>query len=148
MGILICSPLQEDEFFDDNQLPMDEIYEHQSTRSSNMNTSRNSYRGGGVPVFYPNGSSTPSKPPSVVGSVDGYRVGHGGNPYRPQRIKELNPQYTPKRPGSVTGSIEGRLATSKGGRRSHQQGRFKYALFKRKKYYYRVLPCKEKLYLS
>merc|ERR1712061_639453 len=86
-----------------------------------MNTSRNSYRGGGVPVFYPNGSSTPSKPPSVVGSVDGYRVGHGGNPYRPQRIKELNPQYTPKRPGSVTGSIEGRLATSKGGRRSHQQ---------------------------
>ena len=104
---------------------MDEMMEHQSTRSSNLNTSRNAYRGSGVPAFSPNGSSTPSKPSSVVGSVDGYRVGHGGNPYRPQRQANLVPQFAPKRPGSVTGSIEGRLANSKGGRRSHQQGIFK-----------------------
>ena len=100
---------------------MDEVLEHHSMRSGSVNQSRNSYREGGVPVFSPNGYSTPSKPPSVVGSVDGYRTGHGSNPYRPQRIRDLNPSG-PKRPGSVTGSIEGRLAGSKGGRRSQQQG--------------------------
>ena len=100
---------------------MDEVLEHQSVRSSGM-ASRNSYRvGDRVPAFSPNGSSTPSKPPSVVGSVDGYRVGHGGNPYRPQRPSSKNSQHgPPKRPGSVTGSIEGRLANSRGGRRGQQ----------------------------
>ena len=82
--------------------------------------SRNSYRvGDRVPAFSPNGSSTPSKPPSVVGSVDGYRAGHGGNAYRPQRVTALQ-HGAPKRPGSVTGSIEGRLANTRGGRRGQQ----------------------------
>ena len=105
---------------------MDEMLDHQSTRSSNVRSvSRNSYRGGGgVPVFNPNVSSTPSKPPSVVGSVDGYRAGHGGNPYRPQR-QIMNPHHGAARPGSVTGSIEGRLANSRGGRRTQQQGLYK-----------------------
>ena len=102
------------------------MVEHQSTRSSRINASRQSNHGyGGVPAFSPNGNSTPSKPPSVVGSVDGYRAGHGhSNPYRPpQRPGMVNQsQLTPKRPGSVTGSIEGRLATSRGGRRTQQQG--------------------------
>ena len=103
---------------------MDEVLEHQSMRSGSVAQSRNSYREGGVPVFSPNGYSTPSKPPSVVGSVDGYRTGHGVNPYRPQRVQQLmNQPGGPKRPGSVTGSIEGRLAGPKGGRRTQQQGR-------------------------
>ena len=97
---------------------MDDMVENQSTRSSNIYK----YREGGVPVYSPNGRITPIKPPSVVGSVDGYRTGHGSNPYRPQRVQQLNPQNGPNRPGSVTGSIEGRLAGSKGGRRSQQQG--------------------------
>ena len=95
------------------------MLEHQSVRSSGM-ASRNSYRvGDRVPQFSPNGRSTPSKPPSVVGSVDGYRAGHGGNPYRPQRVQQLS-QQPPKRPGSVTGSIEGRMADPRGGRRAQQ----------------------------
>ena len=95
------------------------MLEHQSVRSSGM-ASRNSYRvGDRVPQFSPNGRSTPSKPPSVVGSVDGYRAGHGGNPYRPQRVQQLA-QQPPKRPGSVTGSIEGRMANPRGGRRAQQ----------------------------
>ena len=99
---------------------MDEVLEHQSVRSSGM-ASRNSYRvGDRVPAFSPNGSSTPSKPPSVVGSVDGYRLGHGGNPYRPQRPGVNSHHGGQKRPGSVTGSIEGRLAHSRQGRRGQQ----------------------------
>ena len=62
-----------------------------------------------------------SKPPSVIGSVDGYRNGRGqriagapgGAPPRPFHI-------APNRPGSVTGSIEGRLAAGRmAGRRNN-----------------------------
>ena len=55
------------------------------------------------------GGRASSKPPSVVGSVDGYRNSRNGH-VRQSPSASQQGVTPPRRPGSVTGSIEGRLA--------------------------------------
>ena len=84
----------------DDFVPLGEM--DRSRPPSIMNASRAS-RAGSVASHRPGSVASRSKPPSVIGSVDGYR-NRSGNGYRPDHSR---------RAGSVTGSIEGRLASGR-----------------------------------
>ena len=94
-------------------LPMEDmIMPQQQQQQQQLNTSR-------PPSAAPSFIKPSSKPPSVAGSVDGYRNRPNGSvmqprPTPPSSTSSSRPFHVPpNRPGSVTGSIEGRLAAGR-----------------------------------
>ena len=104
--VLLSRKFPDVEEAEEMEYPMEDVVT--SRPPSIMNASRQgSYSRGPGSIYSDRGSV---KPPSVIGSADGYR--NGRQNYRPRQTPEFG-QPVVRRPGSVTGSIEGRLASAR-----------------------------------